>query len=441
MPVKESATYVLSFARFLSYGRCAENPLPVLRLIMSQNNRGAAQVSLMWVIALAVIMLMSLGFAFLQNQAGTKTNQDLVEARAATASAKADLTALRLQRSEEIRQIGFADSDGSTISIAAMQAGINEFTTRFGLDGGQITTLEALASPVFAKHSEVLGQRDALQTEVNQLRNDLEARNTASQTAMREKDSTIADLRRQMEDQANTKDGQIVDIERTRDALREQLRDRESEVTNITALLDQQARDAAGAYATMSQRNAILSNRLNDVARRADTPDGTILAADSDLRRAWIDRGSNDRITVGMTFEVRNANTNALKGKLRVTTVEAGRAQTAVISQVDQYDPVRADDIILNPVYDPSRKPVAALLGNGFGKCNANDMRSMLERVGVEVREGVSAETDYLLLGTPFFDEETGDVINWDSNDSHKAATSLSVAVIPMRDWSQWLGL
>jgi low affinity Fe/Cu permease len=408
---------------------------------MSQNNRGAAQVSLMWVIALAVIMLMSLGFAFLQNQALTDTKGFLADARAQTAKADKDLTDLRLKRSEEIRQIGFGTEDGSAISLDALQAGKNEYITRFGLDAGNINDLDDLASPVFAKFSEVTGQRDALQTEVNQLRNDLDARNQASQTAMREKDSTIADLRRQMEDQANTKDGQIVDIERTRDALRDQLRERETEITNLNSLLDQQARDAAGELAIMSQRNAILSSRLNEVARRAETPDGTVLAVSSELGRAWIDRGADDRVTVGMTFEVRNANTNAVKGKLRITAVEAGRSEAAVVSQVDQYDPVRADDIILNAVYDPSRKPIAALLGNGFGKYNANDMRSMLERVGVEVREDVTAETDYLLLGTPFFDEETGDVMNWDSNDAHKAATSLSVAVIPMRDWSQWLGL
>ena len=408
---------------------------------MSQNNRGAAQVSLMWVIALAVIMLMSLGFAFLQNQEVTKTKGYLTTARANTATADQELTDLRLQRANEIREIGFGTEDGSAISLDAMTAGKNEYITRFGLDAGAINDLDDLASPVFAKFSEVTGQRDALQTEANQLRNDLDARNTASKTALGEKDSTIADLRRQMEDQANTKDGQIVDIERTRDALRDQLRERETEITNLNSLLDQQARDAAGELAIMSQRNAIISSRLNDVARRADTPDGSVLAVSPELGRAWIDRGADDRVTVGMTFEVRNANTNAVKGKLRITAVEAGRSEASVVSQVDQYDPVRADDIILNAVYDPSRTPIAVLLGNGYGKYNANDMRSMLERVGVEVREEVSAETDYLLLGTPFFDEETGDVLNWDSKDSHKAATSLSVAVIPMRDWSQWLGL
>jgi chromosome segregation ATPase len=282
---------------------------------MSQNNRGAAQVSLMWVIALAVIMLMSLGFAFLQNSERAKLQGRLDTAVTAEAKAKTDLSDLKQVRSTEFLEIGWTDETGSAISMAALEAARGEYITRLGLDGANINNMADLSAPVFAKYDELVGQRDALQTEVNQLRNDLDARNTASTTAMSEKDTTIAGLRRDMEDQANTKDSQIVDIERTRDALRDQLRERESEITTLNSLIDQQARDAASQLAILSQRNDILSSRLNSVARRADTADGTVLTVSEELGRAWIDRGSNDRITVGMTFEVRNANTNAVKGK------------------------------------------------------------------------------------------------------------------------------
>lgn len=408
---------------------------------MSQSNRGAAQVSLMWVIAFAVIMLMCLGFAFLQNSANTDLQNKADEAKLATETAEAALADLRQLRAAEFLKIGFTSDGGDSISMEAMDAARNEYISRLGLDGGNINAFADLASPVFAKVAELEGQRDALQAEVNQLRNDLDARNSASQTAMRDKDATISDLRKQMEDQANAKDGQIVDIERTRDALRDQLRDRDREITSLNALLDQQSRDSATELAVLKQRNDILTGRLNSVARRADTADGSVLAVSGELGRAWIDRGYQDRVTVGMVFEVRNANTQAVKGKLKVTAVEAGRAQAKILEQVDQYDPVRVDDVILNAVYDPNRQLVAALVGNGFGTYNANDMTAMLEKIGVEVREGVSSETDFLLLGTPFFDEETGEMLPWENQDGHKAASSLSVSIIPMRDWSQWLGL
>ena len=145
--------------------------------------------------------------------------------------------------------------------------------------------------------------------------------------------------------------------------------------------------------------------------------------------------------TVQSTAAVRqNASTGAVKGRIKVVNVEENRAEAEILAQTDKYDPIRTDDVILNAVYDPNRTPVAVLLGNGFGRYSANDMKSMLQEVGVEVREEVSNETDYLLIGTPFFDEETGDVLPWETRDEYKAAQSFSVEIIPLRDWTQWLG-
>ena len=408
---------------------------------MSQNNRGAAQVSLMWVIALAVIVLLSAGFGYIQNDNYTKSEEKRTSAVSELEAERAKTVAATTARAEDFQVLGFASEDGSTVSREAMNTWKNEFVTRLALDAGSVTKIEDLSGPVFAQYDEVVGQRDALQSEVAQLRNDLTSKNSASATAMSDKDSTIADLRNQLDDMKNSKDQEIVNLERQRDSLRDQLRDRDQTVTELRSVNDQQARDSASSLAVLQQRNDILSGRLNEVARRAATPDGSVLAVNGALASAWIDRGAKDRVTVGMEFDVRNASSNALKGRLKIVSVEANRAEASILSQVDQYDPVRENDLILNAIYDPSRKPVAALLGNGFGKYNANDMRAMLAEVGVEVREGVTSETDYLLLGTPFFDEETGDMMLWDVQENYKAASALSVEAIPMRDWSQWLGM
>ncbi|PCJ53413.1 MAG: hypothetical protein COA70_08940 [Planctomycetota bacterium] len=408
---------------------------------MSQNNRGAAQVSLMWVIALAIIMLLSAGFGYIQNGQFTKSEGLLATAKSNLETEKAALAVERNARADDAVKFGFTGTGGSSVSPEAIQAWTNEFVTRFALDSNAITKLEDLSGPVFAKYDEAIGQRDGLQSELNQVRNDLVAKTSSNSTAMSGKDSTIASLRAELDDTKNSKDQEIVNLERQRDSLRDQLRDRDTTVTQLRAVNDQQTRDSASVLANLQQRNDIISGRLNEVSRRAETADGSILAVNGELGAAWVDLGYNDRLTVGMQFDVRNASSNALKGRLQIVSVDADRAEARILSQVDPYDPVRANDLVLNAVYDPNRKPVAALLGNGFGKYNANDIRSMLARVGVEVRENVTSETDYLLLGTPFFDEETGDVIGWDSQDGYKAATSLSVEVLPMRDWTQWLGL
>ena len=183
----------------------------------------------------------------------------------------------------------------------------------------------------------------------------------------------------------------------------------------------------------------ILSSRLNTVQRRSDSNDGSVLAVGAE--NAWIDLGFNQRIASGMEFEVRNASTNRVKGRIRVNEVEANKSRATILSFADKYDPIRANDVLVNAVYDPNRRLIVSLLGDGFGLYNKTDMIAKLSSIGIEVREGVSVETDFLLLGTAFFDEDSGEVMAWGSYPAHKAATSMSVEIVAQRDWGQWLGL
>lgn len=408
---------------------------------MSRNNRGAAQVSLMWLIAVTVIALLAAGMAFLQSDQITILEDKNASLVAESDQLKVNADELRSKRRDDFQALGFADEGGEFVSPAAIEAARNELIARFSLDASSVTKLQDVVNPVVAEYNQVVSQRDALQSEVNQLRADLDSRKQANVTAMREKDATIAQLRKDKEDSDNAKEGQIATLERQRDGLRDQLRDANRQITEQRAINDSQARDFTGQLAVLSQRNDILSSRLNGVERRADLADGTILSANVDLGRAWIDLGSLDRIAPGMEFVVQNASTNAVKGRLRVTSVEENRAEASILAMADKYDPIRADDVILNALYDPSREPIAVLLGNGFGRYTAADVKAMLSRAGVQVRSTVSNETDYLLLGTAFFDEETGDIVPWETMDSFKSASSYSVSVVPLRDWSQWIGM
>jgi hypothetical protein len=406
---------------------------------MYQSNRGAAQVSLMWIIVFAVIMFISLGFGFIQNDQLALMTIERDNAVTDATQLKSDITDLRNERSEDFQMLGFADSEGKNVSSEAIDSQVKEYIDRFGLDTGTVKRIEDVASPVIAKYEAALGERDALQTEINQLRADLNSRKTSSSTAQRERDLTIKNLRTEHEDMRNSKDNTISDLEGQRDGLRDQLRDLQGEKTDLLDLLDQQSRDSRKALAHLTQRNDILSSRLNSVSRRADATDGSVLAVGAE--NAWIDLGYNQRLASGMEFEVRNANTDRVKGRVRVVAVEANKARATILSTADKYDPIRENDVLVNAVFDPSRKLIVSLLGNGFGLYNKNDMVSKLSAIGIEVREDVTVETDFLLLGTAFFDEETGEVMSWGSYSAHKAATSMSVEVIPQRDWGQWLGL
>ncbi|MDA1259380.1 MAG: hypothetical protein O3A20_02030 [Planctomycetota bacterium] len=406
---------------------------------MSQSNRGAAQVSLMWVIALAVIALVSGLFAFLQSSEATKLQEALTLSQTTLTTEQSTVTAQRLARRELSNVVGFK-GDGEFTNDAAVVAARDEMVRVFEIDPQNVRSYSDVQGPSISRVQQITRERDDSLAESARLRNDLAARESAVRSALADKDKALADARREKDELQTSLNSQIVSIERERDAGRDELRTMNTQLSSLRTLSDQQQRDLRNEITKFQQRNSVLSDRLNSVDRRVATADGAVLSSAPDLGMVWIDRGYADRVTAGMEFEVRNANTNAVKGRVKIKRTEASRSEAVVLNQLDKYDPIRTDDLLFNAVYDPNRTPVAVLLGNGFGRYAAADLAALLSEAGIEVREEVSSETDYILLGTPFFDEETGDMMPWESLDEYKSAMALSVEVIPLRDWTQWLG-
>jgi len=394
----------------------------------------------MWVIAFAVIGLGSLGFTFIMQDELTQALNARDAAQQTSGQLETENVALRSELRNEVSALGFAPENAERVDLERVNQAKEELIAAFGIDGTNIRTFSDISEPLRSVYEGVVSERDQLKQQVAQARSDLAARDAASRSAMADKDATIATLRQEKEDQLTQSSNQILDLERQRDALRGEYADLQQQIAELRVRNDEAMRQQRAEMAVLKQRNDILSTRLNGIARRAETPDGTVLSVAGEINRAWIDRGFQDRVTIGMEFDVQNASSGAHKGRIRIVSVAENRAEAAILSQADKYDPIRTDDVILNPVYDPERRRVAVLLGNGFGRYNATDMKAMLGEVGVEVREDISAETDILLLGTPFFDEDTGDVVPWEARDEYKAANSFSVEVIPLRDWTQWLG-
>ena len=408
---------------------------------MSQRNRGAAQVSLMWVIALSVILVFVVLFAFVSQQTISDTEQQRQAAleQRRTSDQRFEAKVEELSTLSEL--VGYIPEGASTrvTSLETLRSQVSEVASSLG--SGEFASMEEAVPALLTAYNGVTQENANLKSQVAQLTGDLEARQAAHRTAIGEKDSTISDLRRQLEDAQSSFNTQLADLERQRDGLREQVRDQERSVSELRSRLDEQARDFASESQVGKQRRDILSEELNQVQRRAETPDGLVLAASAPLKKAWIDRGRLHRVTVGMEFDVRDPDSGRFKGRIKVTGVEDRRAEARILNTEDRFDPITADDQISNAVYDPERSPVAVLLGNGFGQLSESDMQTKLSEVGIQVRGEVDNEVDYLILGTPFFDEDTGEMVPWDSFEAYKISQALSVRVLPQRDAMDWLGL
>lgn len=406
---------------------------------MLNPRRGAAQVSLMWVIALCVISLVTVFFAYTSQQTSAELQASLDKARG-------DLAQEQRQRgdvNEEFRALSRVtgwDASGNT-DIASVQGQIGELAGVFPSVEGDTASLEGTMAGLIGDYNGLKSANQSLDREVGQLRQDLSARQTASTQSLGEKDGTITQLRRDLEDTRNSFNTQIVDLERQRDALRDQYRDLDARLAEARANADSEQRNLVAEAHVLKQRNDILSERLDSVARRAEQADGSVLTVSDRLGKAWIDKGRLDRVRQGMQFEIRNASTGSVKGRAQVTRVEEHRSEVRILSVNDRFDPIIPNDLVLNAIYDPTREPVAVLLGDGYGSYSAGDMASLLGEIGIQVHAEVSNETDYLILGTPFFDPDTGDLLPWSSQPSYKASEALSVQVVPRRDWMAWLGI
>ncbi len=408
---------------------------------MSNSNRGAAQVSLMWAISLLVVALVSIFLAYSANSKITVLEGELATSKAEVTRFTGVANGLRDQIMDIGVQVGWQPSSTEGPRLDGVKSAITELGANFPSVDPTAASLEAIQAGLITDYTASQSRVADLERQVDQLRGDLDARQSENDTAIAQKDQTIATLRSENQDLTNNLNGQIVDLERQRDGLRDQYRDLDTRLQQTVDQKDAEIVLAIQGTASMKLRNDVLSDRLNRVARRAEMPDGSVLTANANIGKAWIDLGRRDRVNPGLTFEVLDRVSGLAKGHLTVLSIEEERAECRVTDLLDRYNPISSDDLVRNAMFDPGRRPVAVLLGNGYGRYNASDMKAKLAEVGISVVEELSYEVDYLLLGTPFFDEETGDMVPWESQDNYKVAQGLSVEVVPRRDWLTWLGL
>lgn len=126
----------------------------------------------------------------------------------------------------------------------------------------------------------------------------------------------------------------------------------------------------------------------------------------------YIDLGSKDHITLGMTFAVYPATgifadkkSDNHKGSIVVTAVSPDFS-TCKITSKDKANPIGRDDLIANPVYDRTRVFRFVVEGS-FDLANtghytaqgAEDVKAMIKRFGGEVQKEINANTDYVVVG------------------------------------------
>jgi hypothetical protein len=196
----------------------------------------------------------------------------------------------------------------------------------------------------------------------------------------------------------------------TRDEMNHQINELQDEVDNLTA---QNKR--------LKGKNRVLKNNLNRDQLRAADPatlaDGRVLDVIGGGDHVYIDRGRNDQIVLGMTFEVYDSASQIRpgedgeepRGKASIQVVKIGDASsTAKVTRRVKGRPILADNIIANAVYDPDYQFKFLVHGvfdlDRNGKSTEQEAEYLRERIerwgGVVVRGNeIPGDLDFLVLG------------------------------------------
>lgn len=376
---------------------------------MTRSNRGAARVSIAWMITVVVLFFAAVAFAFAVNSDLTSANTRLAAAQSKEQAAVDDFQAEADRAREISRAVGWIDVESADprVDLPAMATQMESFKDQFGITDASVTTLQDLL-PAARKvlegvRTELKTERDAKNTARDELKN---LRQTVT-SITQQKDQEIARLNQQIADASDAYTRNEQDLTKRLGAAQAQVTDFDEQVREVQAEMDQLQRDSSKEVSNLQARLNTLANDLR-LQKQPDLPDGKIVEASTVLPLAWIDIGANDRLARGTRFQILSPGPRSVeKGWGTVTRLEPETAEVE-LHGVDEFNPVVSGDVIVNPVYSPSGERQAVLAGR-FTNPSRGELTALLARMGIEVQPKLDARTDYLILGGAVYIDEDGE--------------------------------
>ena len=190
--------------------------------------------------------------------------------------------------------------------------------------------------------------------------------------------------------------GQIQDMEREVDRL---------EIDNIQA------------QSRIEELNKLIDRSRIQSPDPASLVDGEVIEVTGRGDQVYINRGQDDQIVLGMTFEVyddaaqirTDENGNVPRGKASIQVVKVGETTaTAKVTRGTKGRPVVSKDVIANAIYDPNYRFKFLIHGkfdiDGDGRPSDEETRYLQRQVeawgGELVADGaITGDLDFLVLG------------------------------------------
>ncbi len=201
-----------------------------------------------------------------------------------------------------------------------------------------------------------------------------------------------------------------------KDSLRTEMEGLRAQMQSTIDGLVAQNEEKDAIIADLRGRLAILETRKSDTLGPPELipADGLIISLVPEQNKVYINRGSEDFLQLGMTFEVFGAdeliklnNYDELRGKatIEILDLDARTAVARIVRQV-RGQTITPNDQIANLIYDPNASFKFHVYGDfdidnsGLTSIRDRDrIKSMITRWGGQVTDDLNWDVDFLVLG------------------------------------------
>lgn len=416
---------------------------------MVRANRGAARVSLMWTVMMAVITLTGVAFGYFAHDDRSQALQAAADAEAKVVTADDRLASANQKVSELSDALGFYNRDSlvKDASPSLARDVISRLRDTFPDVPSSATDFEKIMPFIEAQMTAARQRISTLETQVGGLESELSTAKAARIRDIAERDQNIA----AKVDELTSERANAADREEN---LNERLADSESENDQI----DRRARETEADYEdqvrelnsviAMLDQNLVAARTKNDVRTqraRTEEPDGQVLSVSSTLPLAWVNIGTDDRLATGMGFEIRESRMSGvvIKARAVVRRTERNRAEIEVFDLADPYDPVVSGDYLFSPIYDPVGDRTAVLAGRFSGAWDEQRLTMILAEMGIRVQDSLTGTSDMLITGGEVYYDELGEALEDPIDPSqlpvYAEAVNAGIPIVPISTLRDYL--
>lgn len=286
-------------------------------------------------------------------------------------------------------QVGFFEADQANTVLGSLYDDLSKLPQiTEGLNvKSSITALEMA-------RNDLLTEREQLRRDVGTLKQELEDERrkwnesiSRFEAARKRAEGDLADRITTHEEQMASKQKKIEDLQEVAFEAEQQLAAINEQLKILQQERDKEKRLLQNTIARLQRDLAIARGDKIDLK-----PDGAIVRIASNRKIAWINRGTADKLRVGVPFAVFDKDETGErkpKGKLEVVRLLGDHLAEAQLTPFEISNPVVSGDVVASALWTPGQSQRFAIAGivdlDGDGRSDLDRLKTMIEKSGAEL--------------------------------------------------------